>query len=183
MSPDEIQTLVVLFQKAWKEDKQIFLFANGGSTANASPITTDLSKGSSDKLGKRFRVLSLNSNPKWMTATGNDYSFEDVFVRQLANYAKPGNIVFTMSVSGNSPNLVKAIDWSNQNGLTSVALLGKNRGKLAELAHHVLVIDDTHYGRVEDAHMTIGHILCYAFMEQTEARPGRNESLSCERQG
>ena len=106
-----------------------------------------------DKLGKRFRVLSLNDNVSWMTALGNDYAYEDVFVRQLMNYARAGDLVLAMSVSGNSPNVVKAIEWSVKNGLQTVALVGAKRGRLAELAHTVIVIDSDHYGRVEDAHM------------------------------
>ena len=81
---------------------------------------------------------------------------------------REGDVVLTMSVSGNSPNLVKAIEWANQNGLHTVALVGGKRGRLAEIAQQVIVINDTHYGRVEDAHMGICHMLCYAFMENPE---------------
>jgi D-sedoheptulose 7-phosphate isomerase len=70
-----------------------------------------------------------------------------------------------MSVSGNSPNLVRALEWSVRNGLTTIALVGRKRGRLAEIAQEVIVIDSEHYGRVEDAHMGICHMLCYAFME------------------
>ena len=70
-----------------------------------------------------------------------------------------------MSVSGRSPNLVKAVEWAKQNGLETVALVGAKRGPLAELADEVIAIDSGHYGRVEDCHMGICHMLCYAFME------------------
>ena len=151
---------------ALKEDRQIFVFGNGGSAANASHFATDLGKGASDKLGKRFRVLSLNDNVSWMTALGNDYSYEDVFVRQLENYARPGDMVLSLSVSGNSPNCVKALAWAKDHGLRTVAMVGGKRGRMAEIAEQVLVIADTHYGRVEDAQMGICHLLCYAFMER-----------------
>lgn len=160
-----VQTLVELLAQALREDRQIFVFGNGGSAANASHFVTDLGKGASDKLSKRFRCLSLNDNVSWMTALGNDYSYQDIFQRQLANFARPGDVAFTMSVSGNSPNLVRAIEWSAKSGLSTIALVGKKRGRLAELAQHVIVIDSEHYGRVEDAHMGICHMLCYAFME------------------
>jgi D-sedoheptulose 7-phosphate isomerase len=153
---------------AHREDRQIFVFGNGGSAANASHFATDLGKGSSDKLGKRFRVLSLNDNVSWMTALGNDYAYDDVFVRQLENYGRKGDVVLVMSVSGNSPNVVKAVEWSNRNGLHTIALVGGKRGKLAEIAEQAIVINDTHYGRAEDAHMGICHMLCYAFMEKPE---------------
>ena len=165
---DGVAQLVEKLRQALKADRQIFVFGNGGSAANASHFATDLGKGSSDKLGQRFRVLSLNDNVSWMTALGNDYAYDEVFVRQLMNYGKAGDLVLTMSVSGNSPNLVKAIEWAKQNGLRTVALVGGKRGRLAELAEQVIVVNDTHYGRVEDAHMGICHMLCYAFMENPE---------------
>lgn len=162
---DAVERLINLFASAIKEDRQIFVFGNGGSAANASHFVTDLGKGSSDAIGKRFRCLTLNDCVSWMTAIANDYSYEDVFVRQLENFGRKGDIAFTMSVSGSSPNLVKAIQWSKDHGLVTVALIGGKRGKLAQIADHVLVVDSTHYGRVEDVQMTICHILCYAFME------------------
>ena len=165
---DQVARLVERLNKAVAEDRQIFCFGNGGSAANASHFATDLGKGSSDKIGKRFRVLSLNDNVSWMTALGNDYAYEDVFVRQLENYGRPGDVVLAMSVSGNSPNVVKALEWAKANGLHTIALVGGKRGRMADIADDVLVINDTHYGRVEDAQMGICHMLCYAFMEKPE---------------
>ena len=104
----------------------------------------------------------------WRTLAGR--RFDDVFVRQLANYGRPGDLVLVMSVSGNSPNLVKAVEWANAKGLKTVALTGGKRGRLAEIAQQAIVIEDEHYGRVEDLHMTICHMLCYAFMELPELR-------------
>src|SRR5687768_158352 len=83
---DAVARLVETLRVAHKEDRQIFVFGNGGSAANASHFATDLGKGSSDKVGKRFRVLSLNDNVPWMTALSNDYAYDDVFVGQLQNY-------------------------------------------------------------------------------------------------
>src|SRR5213594_375593 len=123
-----VAQLIETVRHALKQDRQIFVFGNGGSAANASHFATDLGKGSSDKLGKRFRILSLNDNVSWMTALGNDYAYEDVFVRQLMNYAKPGDLVLAMSVSGNSPNVVKAVEWANKNSMRTIALVGGKRG-------------------------------------------------------
>lgn len=153
---------------AWAEDRQIFIVGNGGSAANASHFATDLGKSSSDQLGKRFRVLSLTDNIAWITAIGNDYAYEDIFVRQLENHGRAGDVVIGVSVSGNSPNCVKALEWSKQNGLSTIAMVGAKRGKMAEIADQVLMINDTHYGRVEDAEMGMLHMLCYIFIEQPE---------------
>src|SRR5580692_5470092 len=102
-----VEELVKVMRKALHEDRQIFVFGNGGSAANASHFATDLGKGSSDKVGKRFRCLSLNDNVSWMTALGNDYAYDDIFVRQLENYARKGDLVLAMSVSGSSLNVLK----------------------------------------------------------------------------
>src|SRR3989449_10005052 len=111
--PEAVAQLIELLRDALKKDRQIFVFGNGGSAANASHFATDLGKGASDKVGKRFRVVSLNDNVSWMTALANDYAYEDVFVGQLQNYAKPGDLVLVMSVSGNSPNVVKSVEWAS----------------------------------------------------------------------
>ena len=167
-----IAQIVETFQKALLEDRQIFVFGNGGSAANASHFATDLGKGSSDKVGRRFRVTSLNDNVSWMTAIGNDYHYDEIFLRQLMNYGRAGDLVLALSVSGNSPNVVKALEWSAANGLHTIALVGAKRGRMAEIARQTVVIDSTHYGRVEDAQMGICHMICYAFMENPEIGKG-----------
>ncbi len=172
ISIDGVAQLIEKLRLALKEDRQIFVMGNGGSAANASHFATDLGKGSSDKVGRRFRVLSLNDNVSWMTALGNDYSYEDVYVRQLMNYGRPGDLLLVLSVSGNSPNVVRATEWAKKNGLHTIALVGGKRGRLAELADQTMVIDSPHYGRVEDAQMGICHMLCYAFMENPQIVTG-----------
>jgi D-sedoheptulose 7-phosphate isomerase len=169
---EAVAGLIEQLKELHREGRQIFVFGNGGSAANASHFATDLGKGASDKLGKCFRVLSLNDNVSWMTALANDYAYEDVFVRQLQNYANPGDMALALSVSGNSPNCVKALEWARKNGLRTVALVGAKRGRMAEIAEEVIVIQDTHYGRVEDAQMGICHMLCYAFMENSQRNEG-----------
>lgn len=162
---EKVSAIIDVFREALQNDRQIFVCGNGGSAANASHFITDLGKGSSDKTWRRFRCFSINDNTPWITALGNDYSYDDIFVRQLANYARKGDILLMMSVSGNSPNLVKAASWGRENGLKVIALLGAKRGKLESVADLPVVINDEHYGRVEDAHMGICHMIAYAFME------------------
>lgn len=162
---ETVAGIIERFRKAVEERRQIFVFGNGGSAANSSHFATDLGKGASDKLGQRFKVISLNDNVSWMMALANDYAYEEVFVGQLQNYGQPGDIVLSMSVSGNSPNCVRALEWAKKHGLHTIALVGGKRGRMAEIADEVVVINETHYGRVEDAHMGICHMICYAFME------------------
>jgi D-sedoheptulose 7-phosphate isomerase len=163
-----VSDMVEVLRQALLEDRQIFVIGNGGSASNSSHFATDLGKGSSDALGRRFRVLSLTDNVAWLTALGNDYSYDDTFVRQLQNFARAGDVLLGISVSGNSPNVVKAIQWAKDNGVHTLALVGAKRGRMAELAEQVIVVNDTHYGRVEDVQMNICHMLCYAFMENRE---------------
>ena len=121
-------------------------------------------------MGTPFRVMSLTDNVAWITAIGNDYSFDDSFLRQLRNYGETDDVLIVISVSGNSPNLVKALEWAKPRGMKTIALVGGKRGRCAELADQVIVAEDTHYGRVEDVQMNILHMLCYAFVEREDAR-------------
>lgn len=165
---DQVAEAINTVKGALKDERQIFVFGNGGSASNCSHFATDLGKGSSDKVGKRFKVMSLNDNVSWMTAIGNDYAYEDIYRRQLENYGQAGDVVLTMSVSGSSSNLVEAVNWAKDNGLRTIALVGGKRGKLAELAELCIVINDTHYGRAEDCQMGIAHMICYAFIENPQ---------------
>lgn len=160
-----IERLAHTLRDAWLRDAQIFIIGNGGNAANASHFATDLGKGASDKVTRRFRITSLADNTAWLTALGNDYSFDDIFTRQLQNFARSGDLLIGTSVSGNSPNLVNAFAWANTHGLETAAIVGAKRGRLAEIAGQTVVVGDTHYGRVEDAQMHVLHMVCYAFME------------------
>jgi D-sedoheptulose 7-phosphate isomerase len=165
---EAVAQLIGHLRDALKEGRHIYVLGNGGSAANASHFVTDLGKCASDKVGQRFRVMTLNDNVSWITALGNDYAYEDVFVGQLQNYGRPGDLVLGISVSGNSPNCVKAMEWAKNHGLRNFALVGAKRGRMAELAELAIMINDTHYGRVEDAQMGVCHMLCYAFVEHPE---------------
>ena len=165
---DAVARIIEVLRRAILEKRQIFCIGNGGSAANSSHFATDLGKCSAEALGQPIRVLSLTDNTAWITALGNDYAYEDIFVRQLQNYGQSGDVLIGVSVSGNSPNCVKAFEWAKAHGLATVALVGGKRGRMADLASECIVIDETHYGRVEDAQMHILHMLCYAFVEMPE---------------
>ena len=122
---DTLAGVIGLFRSALDDERQIFVFGNGGSGNNASHFVTDLGKSSSDKTHKRFRCICLNDNTGWITAIGNDYCFEDIFMRQLSNLARPGDLLMALSVSGNSPNMVKAMEWGQTTkGMHTIALVG-----------------------------------------------------------
>jgi D-sedoheptulose 7-phosphate isomerase len=172
--PADVAAIVATLRDAHRRDAQVFACGNGGNAANCSHFVTDFGKNSSEAMvkegGKKFRVQTLNDNISWITAIGNDYAYEDVYWRQLENHARPGDVLLVSSVSGNSPNLVKALEWAKTHDLRTIALVGAKRGRCAELAEQVIVVGDAHYGRVEDVQMHILHMACYAFVECAEAR-------------
>jgi len=164
----EVAKLIDTFGEANIAGKQIFVFGNGGSAANASHFITDLCKSVTGEGIKKFKCHAMNESDAWMTAIGNDYSYEELFCKQLENFASPDDIVLVMSVSGNSPNIIKAVEWSKAYGLKVVALVGSKDTPLYSMADQVIPIYDSHYGRVEDIHMLICHVLAYAFIENPD---------------
>lgn len=182
ISSDILLSVIEKLAQSCKTGKRIFVFGNGGSAASSSHFVTDLAKGVRDAVNMNIKAISLNENVSLMTAISNDYSYDVVYSKQLANLAEPGDVVFTLSVSGNSPNLVKAVEWAKNNQLHTIALVGGKKGKLYELADQTIVIDSFHYGHVEDLHMFICHIITYAFMENPELLndSGKNRTISNE---
>jgi D-sedoheptulose 7-phosphate isomerase len=165
VDPARIAAVIDVVKRAGREGRRIFVCGNGGNAANAAHFTTDLGKNASAAAPRPFKVLSLADNVSWMTAIGNDFAFDDVFVRQLTNHAERGDLLVVSSVSGSSPNLVAACRWAKEHGLETIALVGGKRGAVAPLADHLIVIEDGHYGRVEDAQMNVLHMICYAVCE------------------
>lgn len=166
LNQQKIDELIGIFARAWEENRQIFVCGNGGSASNASHFITDLSKAASDKMSKPFKGLCLNEHLSWITALGNDYTYEDIYVRQLLNFAQKDDLLMLLSVSGNSPNLVKAARWAREQGVSVIALTSSRPCQLAELANFHIAVEETHYGRVEDAQMAICHMVCYYFIER-----------------
>lgn len=164
----KIEEIIETFKMANIENRQIFVFGNGGSASSASHFITDLGKSVEGQGIRKFNCRAMNESNSWMTAIGNDFSYEDLFCKQLENFAKPGDLVFVMSVSGNSPNILKATKWSKNNGLFVIALVGQKDTPLYEIADLVVSIPEGHYGRVEDAHMFICHVIAYAFIENPD---------------
>ena len=165
IDPKEVEKVGLLLSAAREEGRQVFLLGNGGSAASASHLAVDLGKGCSRNREKRFRVLSLTDNTPWMTALSNDISYEDVFVEQLKNYAEKGDLLIAISGSGNSKNVLKALQYANQIGCETIGISGFAGGKLKDLVKHHVHIKSDHMGLIEDGQMIVGHILVYAFMD------------------
>jgi D-sedoheptulose 7-phosphate isomerase len=169
---DAAEKFLELLESAYLDGRQVFLMGNGGSGASASHAAGDLNKGVSYGREKRFRVISLNDNLATLTAYANDVSYVDVFVEQLKNFLHPGDLVIAISGSGNSPNVLKAIEYANQQGAITVGLTGFNGGKLADLAKvpvHVPVHD---MQKVEDIHMMLFHVAMQVLCARMNAASG-----------
>ena len=150
-------------------DAQLFVIGNGGSAATASHFAVDLGKGASIGAERRFRVLSLTDNVPWITALGNDLSYEDVFVEQLRNYARPGDLLLAFSGSGNSENVLRAVRYAHSIGCRTIGLAGYAGGRLRDEAQECLVVRADHMGRIEDGHFVIQHLVVYYFMSTMHA--------------
>jgi len=154
------------FREARDQDRHIFLCGNGGSAATASHFACDIVKGCSYRQEKRFRILALADSMPTLTAYSNDVSYESVFVEQLKNFAQPKDLVMALSGSGNSANVVRAVEYANSIGCRTIALSGRDRGRLGPLAQLNIHVPEPHMGRIEDAHMMVCHMICYYFMER-----------------
>ncbi len=154
------------FEEARAAGRHIFACGNGGSAATASHLATDLVKGASYGCESRFRIMALTDSMPTVTAYANDVHYESVFVEQLKNFAEPGDLVVGISGSGNSPNVLRAIEYANSAGCRTLALTGRDGGKLGRLAQLNIQVREPHMGRIEDAHMIVCHIICYYFMER-----------------
>jgi D-sedoheptulose 7-phosphate isomerase len=149
--------------RAWRGDRFVFVIGNGGSGLTASHIAEDLGKGTirdedfHNDARRRLKVLSLTDNLGWILALGNDLSYEQIFLQQLKNFASPGDLLIAISGSGNSPNVLQAVEWANVNGLVTFGLTGFDGGKLKELQQDGLHVDLTDMGMVESIHLCLHH--------------------------
>jgi D-sedoheptulose 7-phosphate isomerase len=122
-------------------------------------------KGASYERPRRFRLLALTDSLATLTAYSNDVGYDAVFAEQLRNFAQPGDLFMAISGSGNSPNVLRAIDYANTAGCRTIALTGRDGGKLGPLAHLNIQVNVPHMGRIEEAHMVVCHMICYYFMD------------------
>lgn len=154
-----VERILSELDNARRDNRQVFIAGNGGSAASASHWACDFGKGVNVDGTKRFRVISLTDNLAWITALGNDISFGDIFVEQLKNTLREGDVIVGLSVSGNSENVVRAFQYAKDNGATVIALVGAKKGRMEALADISLVIPSEDYGIVEDAHMFVNHVI------------------------
>lgn len=157
----QIEKLVEILYRAYKEENQIFIFGNGGSGATASHFCEDLGKGTLRSLNdkRRFRVISLTDNTPYLLAWANDEGYETVFEQQLRNLAREGDIAIGISGSGRSKSVLRAIEYAKSNAMVTIGMTGFDGGELASEVSHVVHIPSFDMGMVENFHLIIVHLL------------------------
>ena len=159
----EVTALADSIYEAWDNQRFVFIFGNGGSATTASHLAEDLGKGSlreadlKDETKQRLKVISLTDNVGWLTAVGNDCGYDQIFLQQLMNYGQAGDLAIGISGSGNSPNVLSAVDWANRHGLKTFGMTGFDGGKLKQLQQAGLHVPLDDMGMVESIHACVIH--------------------------
>jgi D-sedoheptulose 7-phosphate isomerase len=150
----------------------VFIVGNGGSAATASHMACDLAKGTRRDGPPTFRVVALTDNVPLLTAWANDVSYDRVFAEQLRSLAQAGDFLIAISASGDSPNVVAAVEAATALGVETLAVSGRGGGRIARLADHVILVPADRIEVVEDAHLVVAHSICVAVRERLAARQG-----------
>lgn len=154
LSGNEVVKIMDIIEQAIREDRQIFIIGNGGSAATASHVATDLRK-----LGRFCRAQSLTDNVPMITMIGNDFAFKDIFKTQLLDLAIAGDVLLSISASGNSENIIEAVRWMNSIKGRTLAWTGFDGGDVAKFSEVAVIVPRAEYGPVEDVHAMLNHML------------------------
>lgn len=161
----KVEQAIEWFREAREAGRHIFVCGNGGSASTASHFVCDINKGASYTRDQRFKMMALTDNLATLTAYSNDVSYECAFEEQLKNFAQAGDLALAISGSGNSPNVLRAIEYANSIGCRTIGLTGRDGGKLGPLSQLNIQVPVPHMGRIEDAHMIVCHMIGYYFMD------------------
>lgn len=162
----EIDTFIKLLLQVRNEGRTIFVMGNGGSAATASHFCCDFNKGMSYEQDKKFKMICLNDNVATMMAYANDVSYENIFVEPLKNFFKDGDVVIGISGSGNSKNVLKAIEYANAHNGITVGITGYNGGILKQISKYSVNANINDMQITEDIHMILCHMIYNILMTQ-----------------
>lgn len=161
----DIQRVIRTLLRAHRDGKQVFVLGNGGSAATASHFACDLGKNVIGSDGRRFKVLALTDNVALLTAWANDTAYERVFAEQLENLVQPEDVVVAISGSGNSPNVLCAMELARARGAITVGLTGFRGGRLKPLCDLCVVVPSDQMEQIEDVHLALQHLFCRVLRE------------------
>jgi D-sedoheptulose 7-phosphate isomerase len=156
---EPLEALANALMVAWRDKKQVFIFGNGGSAGNAIHLANDFLYGISRQFGHALRVTALPANSAVITCLANDEGYDGIFYRQLAVLAEPGDLAIAFSGSGNSPNILRALEYCAENNITSFAVLGYSGGKAKALANHAIHVPVDDMQISEDLQLVVGHLM------------------------
>jgi D-sedoheptulose 7-phosphate isomerase len=162
---EQISEVIALLDAARVSRRQVFVCGNGGSAATASHFAAGLCKEGSWDRPHKFRALALTDNIAWLTALANDTDYSRVFVEQLKNHAEPDDVLIAFSGSGNSDNVLRAVEWANARGMVTVGVTSRSGGALGKVARYRIAVGTDHMGHVEEGHFLVQHLITYYFME------------------
>ncbi len=165
---DRIQDVIDLLDRARYEGRSIFLFGNGGSAATASHFACDLGKGTRAAGKPDFRVMAIGDGLPTLTAYGNDMGYDRVFAEPLGAWARPGDIALGISGSGNSANVLRAMETAREKKLGTVGFIGFKGGKLKDLVDLSVIAESDDMGQIEDAHHITQHAICAALLKRAK---------------
>jgi D-sedoheptulose 7-phosphate isomerase len=160
-----IDRAINLLRETWEAEKTAYIFGNGGSAATASHFVNDFNKGVSEYTQKKFRFSCLNDNTATIMAIANDLGYEEIFRFQLTGRLSSGDIVIALSGSGNSPNVINAVEYAREQGNKIIGLTGYSGGKLARLCDIHLNVPVNSMQITEDVHMLFDHLIMSVFYE------------------
>jgi D-sedoheptulose 7-phosphate isomerase len=166
LARERLSQLGEILFRAYRNDKQVLVIGNGGSSSTASHMAADLAKNTIGPNMRRFRIMSLNDNAAIVTALANDLGYENVFSEQLTSLVGAGDVLIAVSASGNSPNILNAMRYARSRSAEVVGLLGFDGGQAVALADLAIIVPSNDYGVVEDLHLVINHILVDFFRDQ-----------------
>jgi D-sedoheptulose 7-phosphate isomerase len=164
----EVNGFIDAVTEAYQNNKPVFIIGNGGSGANASHMCEDLGKGTLHDFEnqKRLKVMSLTDNTPYILAWGNDTDYSRIFTEQLKNFAEPGSLLIAISGSGNSPNIISAVEYAKANGIKTFGFTGYDGGKLKAMVDQFLHVPSFNMGLVESVHMVFFHYMLETLHEK-----------------
>ena len=155
----DINDAIGLIRDSMSAGGKLLLMGNGGSAADAQHIAAEF-VGRFNKERKALPAIALTTDTSALTCLGNDYGFEHIFARQVEALVRKGDVVVGISASGNSENVVRALQRANELGAVTIGLLGNEGGRIKEIVHKAIVVPSNNTARIQEAHITIGHIIC-----------------------
>lgn len=169
----EVDALIDAIHSAYEREATVFVIGNGGSAASASHLAQDLAKGTCMDLSsddRRLRALSLTDNVAYLSALGNDEGYDQIFVQQLRTFYRPGDVLIAISGSGNSPNVLRAIEFANASGVETIGVTGFDGGKLRQIAHGCVHVPLNDMCTAESIHTVVFHYVILALRERLASR-------------